>query len=399
MADLNAEFCGLTFKNPIIVSSIEPTHSLEGLKKSIDAGAGGAIVKTLTDMPQMMNLTRHAKYAILNETGRCIRGKVPRNYVFYSRSGFTYPLYTEWPRALREAQDYAQQQRAHIVASIGAGGPEGWPTIARTAEDAGVSMLELNFGCMHTAEVEGAAGGIAIGQDPQVAEAITARVVEAVRIPVTVKLTPQKVDLVEVARRVNAAGAAAVQVTSRYNGFAVDIETSRPYIEGPAGVGGPWIKPVTLRWVYEIYTRLGMQIAGGNGIFDWRDAIEFIMSGARVMQIGSVLMLKGYDWIEKVVNGINTFLDGHGYSHIGAIYGIAADAAATNYEATYSSSEIRAVIDDEKCTRCWNCVQSCFYGALSRGEDVVVNTSENCIGCELCYNVCPFDAISYASNQ
>ena len=164
-------------------------------------------------------------------------------------------------------------------------------------------------------------------------------------------------------------------------------------------MGGPWIKPVTLRWVYEIYSRLGMQIAGGNGIFDWRDASEFIMSGARVMQVGSVLMLKGYDWIQAVIDGINTFLDGHEYTDVGAIYGIAAEAAATTYEATYSSNAIRAVIDDEKCTRCWNCVRSCFYGALSRGEDVVVNLSGNCIGCELCYNVCPFDAISYAPNQ
>ena len=74
MADLSVDFCGLQFKNPVIVSSIEPTSSLDRLKKCIDAGAAGAVVKTLTDIPAMTSLTRNSKYAILNENGKIIKG-------------------------------------------------------------------------------------------------------------------------------------------------------------------------------------------------------------------------------------------------------------------------------------------------------------------------------------
>ncbi len=129
MADLRVEFCGLSFKNPVVVASIEPTNSVDRLKRCIDAGAAGAVVKTLSDMPTMVELTRHSKYAILNEDGRIIRGKVPRNFVFYSRSGFSSSMYQEWEPYLKEAQAYAEGSDAHIIASVGAASLETWVAI------------------------------------------------------------------------------------------------------------------------------------------------------------------------------------------------------------------------------------------------------------------------------
>jgi dihydroorotate dehydrogenase (fumarate)/dihydropyrimidine dehydrogenase (NAD+) subunit PreA len=129
-----------------------------------------------------------------------------------------------------------------------------------------------------------------------------------------VKLSPEAANLTVIARSVQQAGAVAVTVNSRFTGFCVDINTGEPYIGGPAGVGGPWVKPITLRWVHDIHSKLGMAIAGSNGIYDWRDAVEFIMSGATIMQMGSVLMLKGHKWLGKVIAGIDRFLDEKGYA-------------------------------------------------------------------------------------
>ena len=399
MADLKVEFCGLEFKNPVIVSSIEPTNSVERLKKCIDAGAAGAIVKTLTDMPTMATLTKHSKYAILNEDGQIIKGKVPRNYVFYSRSGFSSSMYQEWVPYLKNAQAYAEKMGAHIIASVGAGSLEMWGTISKMAEDCGIKMVELNLGCPHTTQMKEAKTGVLIGQVPELAAEVVDRVVNSVKIPVLVKFTPEAANLTEIARSVKKAGAAAVTVNSRFTGFAVNIETGAPYLGGPAGVGGPWIKYVTLRWVHEIYSKLGMPIAGSNGIFDWRDAVEFIMSGAKIMQVGSVLMLKGYDRLDEIIQGIDRFLDERGYGNLEAIYGMASKNALASYNDQFGARGIHAVIDEEKCTRCWNCVQSCFYDTLSRGDDEVIIKTENCIGCELCFNVCPFDAVSYVEND
>jgi len=75
MADLRVIYAGIEFKNPIVISSIETSDSLERIKKSIDSGAGGVVIKTITDKPKMSELSRHSKYAILNDKGEIIKGK------------------------------------------------------------------------------------------------------------------------------------------------------------------------------------------------------------------------------------------------------------------------------------------------------------------------------------
>lgn len=398
MADLAVDFCGVRFKNPLVVASIEPTNSVDKLKRCIDAGAGGAIVKTLTDIPDMGKLTDHSKYAILNAKGELVKGVIPRSFVFYSRSGYSTTPYKEWVPYLKDAGAHAQVNGAHIIGSVGAKTMTGWHDIARAVEDCGLPLVELNFGCPHPALMSGFVGGSMIGQDPDMAAEVTAAVVEAVAIPVIVKLTPDQSRPLETARRVKQAGASAVTVTNRYTGFAVDIETGKPYIGGTAGVGGPWTKPLTLRWVHEIHSKLGMPIAGSNGIFDARDAVEFIMSGATVMQIGSVLMLKGIEWIADVVQGLERFLDAHGYASIGDIHGLASRQAAASYAEQYEAPRVEAIIDAAACKfpKCVNCIRSCFYDVLSAGDGAVVSDRDKCIGCELCFNVCPHGAIALA---
>jgi dihydroorotate dehydrogenase subfamily 1 len=403
MADLKVDFCGLEFKNPVIVSSIEPTNSVDNLKKCFDAGAAGAVVKTLTDIPAMHSLTQNSKYAILNEEGRYIKGKVPRHFTFYSRSGYAKEDYQDWEAWLKETQAYAASCQGHIIASIGAGSLESWRDISRLAEDCGVPMLELNLGCPHPTQMKGAQAGVLICQNPDASAEVTGVVKEAVDIPVMVKLSPEASNLTVISGAVQGAGADAVTVNSRFTGFCVDIETGLPYIGGPAGVGGPWIKPVTLRWVHDIHSKLKMAISGSNGIYDWRDAVEFIMSGADIMQVGSVLMLKGHDWLSKIINGIESYLDDHGYKSVAEIHGIASQAAAGSYNQTFGQQSRHMAVDYEKCTNCWNCVQSCFYGALEKGldgngEETVITRTEKCIGCELCFSVCPFEAVSFEDN-
>lgn len=398
MADLKVDFCGLEFKNPVIVASIEPTNSVENLKKCFDAGAAGAVVKTLTDIPAMHSLTNNSKYAILNEEGRYIKGKVPRHFTFYSRSGYAKEDYKDWAAWLKESQAYASERGGHIISSIGAGSKESWIDIARMSEDCGIPMLELNFGCPHPTQMDGARAGVLICQIPEASAEVTSWVREAVDIPIMVKLSPEAANLTVISQAVMEAGAEAVTVNSRFTGFCVDIEQGLPYIGGPAGVGGPWVKPITLRWVHDIRTKLKMAISGSNGIYDWRDAIEFIMSGAGIMQVGSVLMLKGYEHLTKIIDGIDKFLDDHGYESVADIHEIASKAAAGSYNQTFGQKTQHMVVDPEKCTTCWNCVRSCFYNALEKDESEdkkVVTHIDKCIGCELCYSVCPFDAVSF----
>jgi len=255
-------------------------------------------------------------------------------------------------------------------------------------------MLELNFGCPHPSQMEEEGVGMLIGQDPEMAGEITRTVVRAVRIPVITKLTPQVNYPTAVAQAVKAAGASGVTVINRFTGFTVNIEEGKPYIHGRAGVGGPWVKPLALRWVNSIYSEVGIPIAGTNGIYDWREAVEFIMSGATLMEVGSVLMLKGYNHIQTILKGLQEFMDRKGYKTVNSMVGIGCKKSLS-YEEMYQLPRMKSSIDQGKCNRCYNCVRSCFYDALQRGQEGVISKSENSIGCELCYSVCPADAISF----
>ena len=397
MADLSVEFCGVPFKNPIVAASLETTNSPDLMKQCFDYGAAGAVIKTLTDIEDMARLTENSKYAILNDRGDIIRGKVPRDFVFYSRSGYSSTYYKDWIPYLKEVGAHARERGAHLIGSAGAKDVDGWKDICRTIEDCGLPMVELNFGCPHPAMMPGVHGGSMIGQEPEIAYEVARAVVEACAIPVVVKLTPDQSQPVRIARAVQEAGAAAVTATNRHTGFAVDIETGAPRIAGTAGIGGTWVKPLTLRWVHNIYTQVGIPIAGSNGIFDHRDAVEFLMTGADVVEVGSVLMIKGMKWLPRIIEGLDRFMDEHGYADLAAMRGIASRAAARDYADQFAQPRMHAVVDHETCQNptCTVCVQMCFYEALSQNPAGRIDVhTESCIGCELCYDVCPFDSIS-----
>ncbi|MDE0796352.1 MAG: tRNA-dihydrouridine synthase [Alphaproteobacteria bacterium] len=396
MADMKLDFCGVPFKNPVVIASLETTNSPDLMKQAFDYGASGAIIKTLTDIDDMAVLTMNSKYAIMNDRGDIIKGKVPRDFKFYSRSGYSSTYYKDWIPYLKEVGAYARERDAHLIGSAGAKDVQGWIDICRTIEDCGLPMVELNFGCPHPALMPGVHGGSMIGQNPEVAADVTRAVCEAVDIPVVIKLTPDQSRPVDVARAVKEAGAAAVTATNRYTGFAVDIDTAEPRLGGTAGIGGTWTKPLSLRYVHNIYKEVGIPIAGSNGVFDHRDVVEFIMTGADIVEVGSVLMVKGMKWLPNIIRGLERFMDEHEYKDIASMRGIASDAAATDYSDQFAKSRETAEVNAETCQNptCNVCVQMCFYEALSQDPAGKINVhNDKCIGCELCMDICPFDSI------
>ncbi len=387
MADLKVQFCGVEFKNPILAASAEPTLSAHNMKEVIKTGAGGLVAKTVTNSEALRRLTRRSKFRYLDEEHQICQGKVPRLFTFYGRTGLAEETPEEWMNELREAQTAALAQNCIVIGSVAGTTVESWVTLAKMIEDTGIKLIELNFGCPHPSEMKDTPTGMLVGQDREAASEITYQVTQSIRIPVIIKLTPQVADVVEMARAVQSAGASAVTVINRFVGFCLDIETGKPLIHGWAGVGGPWVKPLTLRWVSKIYTGLNLPISGTNGVYDWKDAVEFLMSGATLVQFCSVVMLKGYPYLGRVVKDLNQFLDRKGYGSVQEIIGIAAKAALT-YEEMESLPREVANIDPEICTACKRCMRSCFYNAIVMNHKQV-QVTDACRGCGLCTCVCP----------
>ncbi|UCG66700.1 MAG: tRNA-dihydrouridine synthase [Deltaproteobacteria bacterium] len=387
MANMEVNFCEVRLKNPIVASSAEPTLNARNMKKCIDAGAGGVIAKTMTDSPAMRELTTRSKWRFLNEHHEVCQGKVPRAFSLYGRSGLALEEPEEFLNDIKETLKYAVVHDAVVIGSIASTEISGWVKLGKQIEDAGVPLIELNFGCPHPKLMPGVRTGMNVGQDFDYACEITKAVAEAVEVPIMIKVTPQVTDLIQFSGLLKEAGAAAVTLTNRFLGFVPDIETGKPLIYGQAGVGGPWIKPLTLRWINEVRAayREEIFIAGTNGAYDWRDVVQFIMSGAHIVELCSAVMVHGYKWLGKQVRGLEKFMNEKGYETIDQMRGIASDAAM----AYADMPRERARVNPELCNNCGRCLNGCFYQAMQQGREHTWAKEDNCIGCGGCYSLCP----------
>ncbi len=398
MANLGIDFCGVHFKNPVAAASAEPTLNAANMKKCIDAGAGSVIAKTMTDSSAMRELTTRAKWRFLNEKHEVCHGKVPRAFSLYSRSGLALETPKEFMKEIRETVKYADQNDAVVIGSIGSTEIDGWVDLGKQMEDGGVPLIELNFGCPHPKLMPGVRTGMNVGQDFNYACEITNAVSSAVKVPIIIKVTPQVTDLVQFSGMLKDAGAGAVTLTNRFIGFVPDIQTGKPLIYGKAGIGGPWVKPLTLRWINEVRTAFGndLPITGTNGAYDWRDIVMFIMSGASVVQICSAVMCYGYEWLGKQVTGLEKFMDEKGYDTIEDMLGIATDAAI---EYSQMPPE-KAHVNEDICKDCGMCLKACFSDAMQQGDGHVYVNQDNCVGCGGCLSVCPVPgSIEIAPNK
>lgn len=150
--------------------------------------------------------------------------------------------------------------------------------------DRGIDVLEMNISCPNIKK-----GGIEFGTVPEVAHDLTRRCVEATRIPIVVKLSPNAGDVVAMAQAVRDAGALGVSVINTITGMAIDVRTRSPRIATTyGGLSGPAIKPVALRMVHQIAQGMpDFPICGMGGIMTGEDALEFLMAGASCVQVGT----------------------------------------------------------------------------------------------------------------
>ncbi|MDC0719619.1 dihydroorotate dehydrogenase [Nannocystis bainbridge] len=148
----------------------------------------------------------------------------------------------------------------------------------------GIDALEMNISCPNIKK-----GGIEFGTVPEVAHRLTRAVVEASSVPIIVKLSPNVSDIVAMADAVQKAGAAGVSLINTITGMAIDVRTRRPKIATTyGGLSGPAIKPIALRMVHQVARALpDLPICGMGGILSGEDALEFLMAGARCVQVGT----------------------------------------------------------------------------------------------------------------
>jgi len=207
-------------------------------------------------------------------------------------------------RFVREKLPALKKSGARVIVNIFGDSVEEYQEVARALDgEDGILALEVNISCPNRKE-----WGRIFAHDGKLAGEVVEAVKKATRLPVIVKLSPNVTDIKEIARSVESAGADAISAINTVIGMAVDIEKRAPVLKNvTGGFSGPAIKPIALRCVWEIVKSVRIPVIGIGGIMSARDAIEFMLVGAKAIQVGTATFVNPDTAIE-IIKGIEDYL-------------------------------------------------------------------------------------------
>ena len=179
-----------------------------------------------------------------------------------------------------------------------------------------IPAIELNISCPNVKQ-----GGMAFGVTAKGAAEVVSAVRKVYDKMLIVKLSPNVTDITEIARAVEGAGADSVSLINTLLGMAIDAEKRRPILSTvTGGMSGAAVKPIALRMVWQVAKAVNIPVIGLGGIMNWKDAVEFMLAGASAIQIGTANFIDPAITV-KVAEGINDYLDRHGFSSVRDIIG------------------------------------------------------------------------------
>ncbi len=180
----------------------------------------------------------------------------------------------------------------------------------------GIAAYELNISCPNVKK-DGACPALR----PQTTYDLVKRIKAASRRPVITKLSPNVTSIVEIAQAAEEAGTDALALINTLLAMAVDLETRRPKLANVyGGLSGPAIKPVALRMVHQVASRVRVPVIGLGGIMSGADALEFLVAGAAAVEVGTASFVDP-DAAARVVDEIARWCEARGVAAVRDVVG------------------------------------------------------------------------------
>ncbi|KJE49123.1 MULTISPECIES: dihydroorotate dehydrogenase [Acidiplasma] len=295
--NLNVDI-GIKISNPFILASGILDENGYTMKRILENGAAAVVTKSIgTSERQGYNPP------IIYEN----------DPVFLNAVGLSNPGIDNFKDEVKIA---LESGRPVIGSIFGKDAPE-FSELAKKMESYGVSAIELNLSCPH---VNGY--GMEVGSDPDLVYEIVSEVKSRVKIPVFSKLSPNTSNILEEAKAAEKSD--ALVLINTLKGMEIDIASKKPVLSNVyGGLSGKCIKPVGIRYVYEVKKETGKTVIGVGGIENVNDAIEYIMAGASAVQIGTAIYRHGIKIFNELNSGLIEYMDKNGISNINDMIGVA----------------------------------------------------------------------------
>lgn len=301
MPDLSVELHGIDFKNPVLVASGTFGYGVELVSEYPVSELGGICTKGLTLKPRVGNPPPRIKETpcgLLNSIGLENIG---------------------WERFVEEKLPKLKELGTRLIININGETEEEYLKLAELASETdGIDIIEVNASCPNVEK-----GGMEFGRNPHELEGLTRRIKSVSSKPIWIKLTPNFVDIVEEAQAAESGGADAVSLINTLLGTYLDIQKKR-FIPayGHGGLSGPAIFPFALYCVREVAKNVKIPVIGIGGIHSGDTALQFLMAGATLIQVGTSAMIDPRTPF-RIINEIRDFLERNAFRSANEIIGIA----------------------------------------------------------------------------
>lgn len=298
-ANIGIDLAGIKMKNPVMVASGTFGYG-EEYGQFIDLSKLGAIVtKSITLLPKVGN---------------------PPPRIIETPAGMLNAIGLQnvgLERFIKEKMPFLREAGVPVIASISGKETHEYVELAAKLSDIeGVSGFELNISCPNVSQ-----GGMMFGADPKITYNLVQAVRQKTNLPLIAKLSPNVTSIVEIAAAAEDAGADALALINTLLGMAIDIHTKRPQLANvTGGLSGPAIRPVAIRMVWQVSSKVKIPIVGMGGIITADDAIEFIIAGARAVAVGTANFINPLATVE-IISGIKDFMIEKNYSDVNDLIG------------------------------------------------------------------------------
>ncbi|MFC1611970.1 dihydropyrimidine dehydrogenase, partial [Myxococcota bacterium] len=385
---LQTDFFGRTLPGPFLLSAAPPTDGYEQMRRAMQTGWAGGIMKTAFD-----NISIH----------------IPSEYMF----AFDTNTWANCDnvsghrldRVCKEIERLVREFPDRLIAAS-TGGPvsgddqadaDAWQSNTRKLEDAGTMCIEYSLSCPQGGD--GTEGDI-VSQNA----ALTVKIIEWVlqkadpQIPKLFKLTAAVTSVASIVIAIKGLldryprAKAGITLANTFPSLGFRPGNKKTWDEGViVGMSGEGVTPISNMTLAKV-SGLGVHVSGNGGPMDYKAAAHFLALGAKTVQFCTICMKHGYGVIDELNSGLSHMMQARGISSVEQLIGIALPDPVTDFMDLEATKKISAV-DPDLCVSCGNCTR-CSYFALTLDKDQhPVTDPQHCIGCSICAKKCMSGAL------
>jgi len=296
MSDLSTTWLGLSLRSPLVVAASPLSRDPDAIAQAVAAGAGAVVMHSLFEeqlLHEQMSVHRFIDSRI--DMDAETQGIRPGSGAF-SIDAEPY---------LAELEALKRRVDVPVVASLNGTTPGGWTSYAKRLEDAGANALELNLYEVATSPDE---SGAAVEQRQL---EVVRSVVQAVKLPVNIKLTSFYASVPAFVRSLEQAGARGVVVFNRF--YQPDIALETLDVDRRLVLSTPAELPLRLHALALLSPTTKLSLGCTGGVHSGLDVAKAILSGAHIVQLASVLLERGPGYVAALRDELAGWLDAKGY--------------------------------------------------------------------------------------